>query len=271
VEVNTAPTALLAIAAPSERALLEWIQTKVSRPMLEEISLNDYGEESAEHLAGMQAQLAAHPPLGMLPLCPREVLELERWNDPDHPYMDKPPSGARGHIKRLLACTILLRNGAYVRGAYGLSEEDFFLQTSAASLIRLTQSALALEIPALGLGFMLWLFEVQPHPGLRPFTAFCALALAAAIGFGDASESEIIQACSWVDAEEVRSRNALGKDVDSERWLIGINSYEGLKDRDHDWLFVAEHVFEKPQRTYSAQISETLRGFSHRLTGPVGA
>ena len=114
------------IAAPSDRALLEWIQAKVSRPMLEEISLNDYGEESADHLAGIQAQLTAHPPLGMLPWCPREVLELERWNDPDHPYMDKPPSGARGHIKRLLACTILLRNGAYVSGPYGLSDEDFF-------------------------------------------------------------------------------------------------------------------------------------------------
>lgn len=184
-----------------------------------------------------------------------------------HPDQDNPPSGARGHIKRLLACTILLRNGAYVNGPYRLSEEDFFLQTSAASLIRLTGSALALEIPALGLGFMLWLFEAQPHPGLRPFIAFCALALAAALGFGKAPEQEIIQACSWVDAEEARSRDALGNDVDSERWLIGINSYEGPSHRDKDWLFVAKHVFEKPQGAYSAQIRETLRRFSHQLTG----
>ena len=38
------------------------------------------------------------------------------------------------------------------------------MQTSAASLIRLTGSALALNIPGLGLGFLLWLFELQTHP-----------------------------------------------------------------------------------------------------------
>jgi hypothetical protein len=267
VGTDTVPEFLLAIATASECTLVEWLQTKVSLLMLEEISANDYGQESAEHLAGIQAQLAADPPLGMLPWCPREVLELERWNDPDYPSMDKPPSGARGHIKRLLACTILLRNGAYVNGPYGLSEEDFFLQTSAASLVRLTQSALALEIPVLGLGFMLWLFEVQPHAGLRPFTAFCALALAAATGFGSASEREIIQACSWVDAEEARSRDALGHDVDSERWLIGINSYEGLRDRAEDWLLVARQALEEQQKAYSPKTAETLRRFSRKLTG----
>lgn len=169
------------MAAPSECVLLDWLQPRVSRLMLEEISANDYEWESAGHLAGIQAQLTTHPPLGMLAWCPREALVLESWRDPDRAHLDKPPSGTRGHMMRLLACTILLRNGAYVSSPDPLSDEDFFLQTSAARLIRLTQSILALEIPALGLGFMLWFFEAQPHPRLRPFTAFCALALAAAI------------------------------------------------------------------------------------------
>jgi len=267
VASKTAPKSLLAIAAPSEDALLKWIQAKVSPRMLEEISLNDFGEESAEHLAGIQAQLTAHPPLGMLSWFPREVLELERWNTPDQSHLDTPPSGTRGHVKRLLACTILLRNAAYVSSPRWGGEEDFFLQTSASTLNRLTQSALALQAPELGLGFMLWLFEIQSHPALRPFTAFCALAFAAALGFGEASDQEIIGACDWVDAEEVRSRAELGKDVDSERWLIGINSYERSQDRQEDWRFIANQAFGTYQRSYSDQVTERLGRFSHKLSG----
>src|SRR5580700_338580 len=112
---------------PSECALLDWVRTKVTLPLLEEISANDYGEETADHLAGIQAQLAPNPTLGLLPWCPREVLQLERWNEPDSGSPDRPPSDERGHLKRLLACVILLRNGAYVTGPFGLSEEDYFL------------------------------------------------------------------------------------------------------------------------------------------------
>src|ERR1700679_3868146 len=136
--------------------------------MLEEISANDWGEDTSVHLAGILAQLAPHPPLGLPPWHPREVLELERWSEPDEESPHGPPSGDRGHLKRLLACEILLRNGAYVNGPYDLSEEDFFLQTSAATLLQLTASALALGIPDVALGFVLWLFEAQPHPGVRP-------------------------------------------------------------------------------------------------------
>jgi len=265
VETGTAPESLFRMATPSECALVEWLKTQVTLTMLEEISTNDYGQTTAEHLAGIQAQLTANPPMGLLPWCPGEVLQLERWTEPDQPYREQPPSRERGHLKRLLACVILLRNGAYVSGEYGLSEEDFFLQTSAASLVQLTRSALALGTPERALGFMLWLFDAQPHPALRPFIAFSALALASAIGFGEASWEEIDQICNWVDSEEEQSRNILSDDIESGRWLVGVNSYECLKGRDQ-WVLLARQVFDQPQRKYAPEIESTLRRFSERLS-----
>ena len=157
--------------------------------MLEEIAANDRGEDTAKNLAGIQAQLSPRPPLGLLPWWPREVLELERWSEPDRRHDGQPPSGERGHLKRLLACTVLLRNAAYVTSRPDPFDfdEEFFLETSAASVVRLTGRALALRIPGGALGFLLWLFESQPYPGFQPFVAFCIVALAAAMDFGKAS------------------------------------------------------------------------------------
>lgn len=231
--------------------------------MLEEISANDYGQNLIENLAGIQAQLKPNPPLGLLPWWPREVLELERWSDPDRSHPDKPPSGERGHVKRLLACLILLRNGAHINGAPALSDEDFFLQTSAASLIGFSGSALALNVPKPALGFLLWLFNLQTHPSLRPFIAFSALMLAAAFGFDEMSEQNTIQICNWVDAAERRSRRALGDAVDSEQWLIGINSYEH-KYRNN-WLLFAQQAFERANRTYSDETTAIFRRLLDRL------
>ena len=140
-----APGSLLKIATPSEDDLLHWVQARVGRPLLAEISANDRGEDITKHLAGIQAQLRPNPPFGLLPWWPREVLELERWSNPDRAYLDSAPDGERGHLKRLLACLILLRNGAHLSEAHRHSEEEFFLQTSSASLVRFTGSALALK------------------------------------------------------------------------------------------------------------------------------
>jgi hypothetical protein len=78
------PSRVSNLAPASECGLLEWLRTRVSPLMLEEISKNDRGDESAEHLAAIKTQLGAiKPPLGELPWCPLEVLELERWARPE--------------------------------------------------------------------------------------------------------------------------------------------------------------------------------------------
>jgi hypothetical protein len=205
------------------------------------------------------------PTLGMLPGCPREVLELEQCTEPERASFGKAPAGGRGHIKRLLVCVILLRNGAYISSPGELSFEEFFLETSTASVSRLTVSALALEVPERALGFILWLLQMQRHPAVRPFVALAALALAPAIGFRDMTDHEIMEICDWVDSEEELSRGALGSGVETGRWLIGLNSYEAIEGRAAEWLHLATRVFDQPRKDYSVHVRARLRQFSDRL------
>lgn len=200
------PAALLAIKPPSEDDLLLRVQANVDRAVLEEISANDRGDDLAKNLAALQAELRPRPPLGLPPWWPLEVLRLEALGEPDL-------SAKREHLKRLLACTILLRNAGHITNPKKWSDEADFLEECAATLIRLTRSALALDVPRPALGFLLWFLEVQPYPALRPFAAFCVLVLATATGFGRASEQEILAACNWVEAEEQACRTTLGDDV----------------------------------------------------------
>jgi hypothetical protein len=134
-----------------------------------------------------------------------EVLELERWRKPD---------SARAHFKRLFACTILLRNVAVVS-----SEETdgaFFVETSAATVIRLVISSIALgsEVSRLAVGFLLWLHGKQSHPMLRPFVPFGVLLLQIQEGLPSVPET-----CDWVQEDEKLAREQLGDDVHSARWL----------------------------------------------------
>jgi hypothetical protein len=249
--LGTVPAPLLFLATPDELGFIQWLNPRITRPMLEEISANDRGDDSSKHFAAIQGLLRPNPPLGLLPWWPREVLELERWGEPDKAHTNQPPSGERGHLKRLFACVILLRNGAYLSGEYGLSEEDFFLQTSAATLDRLTCSAIAVKAPQRALGFILWLFQEQAHPGLRAFIAFCALALASALSFAEMAEADVMKVCDWVDREEKLCREALGDDVGGERWLIGLNSYE--KRSSERWALLARNLTNS-QRKFSEGI-----------------
>jgi hypothetical protein len=211
--------------------------------MLEEISRNDYGRQLIEHLAGIEAQLGATPPLGLLPWNPREVLELERWTEPDQPIADQMPSGERGHFKRLLACTILLRNVGHVHVGDGMYEEEFFVESSAATVIQLVLSAIALEedAPEYAARLLLWVYVVQAHPALRPFAAFGVLLLAAHSGPDKLARVNLAGLCSWVLAIEAQCREALGDGVASERWLLGLNIYE-KEDGENRWAHAASSI-----------------------------
>jgi hypothetical protein len=254
------------MAIPSECALLDWIGETINRPLLQEISLNDYGEDSAEHLSAIQTQLAPNPPLGLPPWYPCEVLELERWNQPERTYRGTRPEGARGHLKRLLACLILLRNGAYLSQPSAYSEEDFFLQTSAATVLRFALSAIALHLPAAALGFLLWLLDMQQHPRLRPFIAFCVLALSTEVRSGDQQTNDLLEICDWVDSEESQCRAALGKKLDGTRWLLGLNSYECARDRRAGWVELANQIAKNAGKTFSSSVQKRCAQFLDALT-----
>jgi hypothetical protein len=268
------PSRVRDLAPPSECGLLEWLRVRVTRLMLEEISRNDYEDQSAEHLAAIFAQLGAKPPLGMLPWCPLEVLELERWTTPDC---------EREHIKRLFACTILVRNAGYIPDGSGT---DFTAQ-SATTLLRLADSAIALDhrlrvtprrqrghvrrrerredVSLLALRFLLWVLDRQPDPEFRPFASFCVLLLAVHIGLGDPSGEDLLELCRWVEDEETKSRETLGYKVHSERWLIGLSSYEDHKGERDRWVDSASRILGRLGPEHTVAVQTALTRLSHRI------
>jgi len=240
------PEAIIRLTHPSETALLEWVRTQMSDFELREIAANDYGEEIPEHFAGIKAQLSENPDLGLLPWCPREVLELERNAEPDYSYDDAPPEGRIGHLKRLLACTILLRNVAHICKSGNPADADndtFFIDTSAATAIQLTKSAVSVEAEAipLALSFVLWCHSQVNYPLLTPFLTFAVLVLAAAGNFEVLADQNVEDLCQVLMDEEERARRALGSEVYTDKWLTGLNLYE--ENYESRWRDAATKAF----------------------------
>src|SRR5271170_3085870 len=165
------PSALIAAAPPSETALLDFARapSRVSREMIHEIAMNDRERDVEIYELAISRQLASHPTLGLLPRHPLEVLQLQGVSTPE---------SSRGHLKRLFACTILLRNVSFV-SSEDWDDEWFFITTSAATVIQLVRSCIALgsQYSRLALGFLLWLHSKQSDPMLRPFVSFGVLLL----------------------------------------------------------------------------------------------
>jgi hypothetical protein len=91
---------LFASFAPDERALLAWVAPKMDAVALDEIAAADYGADVQEHRRAL-TELVHSPWLpDKLAWVPGEVLALTRWSS---------PAGRRDHLKRLFACTILVR------------------------------------------------------------------------------------------------------------------------------------------------------------------
>ena len=255
------PESLIKEVTPSESTLLDWLRFRLSRAMLEEIARNDYSEEVEAHLAEIENQLGSAPVLGFLPWNPREVLELERWNEPDFSWGEGPPTGAHGHLKRILACTILLRNTAFVAPATLTWEEQFFVEAAPATALQLLRSAISVggEVPRLAVEFLLWVHERQPHPASRPFIAFSVLLLQTHTHVACEPPSNLLATCAWVESEEASCRCALGKATESERWLTGLNTYEDKTPYRVSWAFVAEPILKKAYAEYPADVQSALR------------
>jgi hypothetical protein len=258
------PAGLLAIALSSETALLDWTQARVSREMIHEIALNDYEKDIEIHELAILKQLAPAPELGLLLWHPREVLELARWEEPDETEADRPPTGLTGHFKRLFACTILLRNVAYV--ANPDNEGEFFIATSAASVLQLVRSAIALGSDAsrLGVGFLLWLHGEQSHPRLSPFVSFGVLLLQIQENLARANP---LDTCAWVEEDEVLARERLNEDdVHSARWLVGLNYLEDYRDKQRLWADTLAWVVSQRSAQLAPEVDSVLRKMVHRLS-----
>ncbi len=234
--------------------------------MIAEISRNDYDEEAEDHFAAIVAEMNGLGARGIPPWNPREVLELERWREPDQAYENVPPTGERGHLKRLLACAILLRDAAYVDVAqYG--EEEFFVETSADSVLQLARSCLALgqEPAAAAIGFLQWLFDLQKHPAFRPYVAFSLLAAAIT---ANAIDADVIELYDWVIGVEAAGRAAaieLDWSPVSPAWLVGINSYVGCHSPPNNCQRLAAEMVPQLAR-FSPDTQVRLMDVLKRLT-----
>src|SRR5580704_18013937 len=99
------------IFKPSPDELLRRVSQHVDDAMLEEIAAADYGDDLTEHLAHLRRTRDDGSFAIPMRWCPREVLELIRWSQPEDPEWGPGGFGERGHWMRAFACTALLRAG----------------------------------------------------------------------------------------------------------------------------------------------------------------
>jgi hypothetical protein len=91
---------LFASFAPDERALLGWVAPQLDAAALDEMATADYGAHLQEYRQEL-TELVHSPWLpDELTWNPGEVLALTRWAR---------PASRRDHLKRLFACTVLVR------------------------------------------------------------------------------------------------------------------------------------------------------------------
>jgi hypothetical protein len=237
--------------------------------MLEELAAADYGTDCEQHLAGIDAQLGPQPLLGFLDWYPGEVLELERWEE---------PQDERGHLKRLLACTILLRNAGYLEDA----------SSSTTELVRVVESAIALDamrsplarrkrgraqrrdpgddVVKLALRFVHWIRERHQHaPDFRPFATFGVILLAAHAGEAAASGEELVALCDSVITEEAACREELGSLAPSQQWLTGLSFYEMEERRRARWIDLAWRVLKDSRPDRAPEVRAALLELADRL------
>jgi hypothetical protein len=193
---------------------------------------------------------------GLLAWRPLEVLELERWSEPEVNPQEQPGDTSYGHRKRLLACTLLLQSAASI-GVTTTSEENFFLDTSASTLIQLTRSVISLgnEGKTRALGFLLWLYGAVRYPRLLPFIAFCALLLWLEGDGGQYGCEAIKDVWQWVLEEESRYRERYPSQVESELWLVGISSYENRVGHRLRWFNTGKEVVKKQTASMKCSVS----------------
>jgi hypothetical protein len=238
--------------------------------MIHEICLHDWGRDIDVHEAAVLRQLAPKPELGLLPWHPREVLELERWEEPDEARNDRPPSGLKGHWRRLFACTILLRNVAFVSPDDSDGDDetgDFFIEKSAATILQLVRSSVALggEVTRLAMSFLLWLHGKQSLPMLRPFISFGVLLLD--IYWKDPMDPNLLDTCKWVEEDEKLARAELGEeDIHSAKWLLGLNYQEDSRDRFKLWTEILEQAIEARTGQLAFEAEGALRRMRDRLS-----
>ncbi len=246
---------------PSETALLDWLRPRIDDSCLAEISAADYGQVYADHLRALRRFRDLNELAVPLPWCPREVLELMRWSEPDVPAWKPGSVGRRGHLIRAFCCTALLK-------AADEPENRLYFHAENTTLIQFVASGLRLgrEASDKARRFLSWLVLRLPddHEEFPFFTFALVLLCAALFEPGREDEADLVQLAAWVVAEEARARQMSVPLLVSDDWLLGLTNF----DMKHAaWKNVAKKVLVDEGRRLPVAAATALQEIAARLLG----
>ncbi|HLJ56878.1 MAG TPA: hypothetical protein VKT77_17695 [Chthonomonadaceae bacterium] len=258
---------ILARCSPSGGALLDWLRARVTNCMLREIADADYGVDYDDHLAALKSIRGGSPIPVPFAWCPREVLELKRWSEPDVKYKKgrkRQSSGRRRHLIRAFCCAVLI-------AAAGEPESAAYINSENATLAGLIESVLLLGRDAAdgALRLVAWrLPRIPDYDEEAPFFALGGLLLRAALYDAGSDASELAALAAWVIWDEERARNDPSVLAVPDRWLFGLTLFDS---RFETWrrlsrrILLAPGRFPEPAATALREIAERL-GSSDRST-----
>ncbi|MBL0922093.1 MAG: hypothetical protein IBJ10_08180 [Phycisphaerales bacterium] len=244
---------LMAEFEPDAQALLLEMCRLVTPDDLQVIAECDYGDQAAEHLAGLRSIIetgdVAYPP----EWCPHEVCGLTRWSGPDvfDPRHRNPTEdGVDAHRRRAFSAAYCLRFEYKNMGRIGTANSNESAAVMIASslsisslLVQHTRKMLAalvlppdideLEKPLLALGVLV-----------------CSLADAEA-PVPPATLSAVARAIEDTDAE-LRAEGG----VRADDFVLGLPWH----DQRHDlWRSLVQHFLVEPQRPHPPEADAALR------------
>ena len=257
--------------SPSREALLAWFQSRLDDRLLGVIAVADYGKDYQEHFRALRTirdNLVIPSPLDWIP---KEVLELQRWSEPENQARETRLSSGEGHLSRAFVCTVLIMAAGNPVANQDISRES---ETS----IQLVASSLVLgpEVSRLALRLLTWRMfssisvsstSSAINTEERPFLAFAILLLATALKPAPVDGPILKQLAEWVMEEEARAREALGAyfpDRKTMHWLLGLTRFNQKKAT---WLEVGRKVLLEPSEAHPAEAEEVLQLIGIALCG----
>ncbi|HEX2916818.1 MAG TPA: hypothetical protein VH186_39030 [Chloroflexia bacterium] len=253
---------LLANFAPSADALLLWLQPRVDDRLLREIAMADYGDRAEEHFQALKIirDQLIFPGPGTVPW---EVIQLDRWSEPENPEWKPGLTGPDGHLMRAFCCAVLVRT-------YWDSETGNFDTGADSTLAQLVASLLVLgpEAVEVGLQLLSWRVLNLEDRDMRPFYALAILLLAASL-YPAKTDGPLLGALAeWVIEEGDWLHSTVcdyyGIGSARYRWIVGVGLTDGIKERT--WVETTRKVLLESSRTYPPETEEILKLIGEAVT-----
>lgn len=239
-------------------AWLIGLASEVDDSMLAEIAQADYGMDADEHLAhlkNIRDNQIFDVPLGW---CPKEVLGLIRWSEPEDPSWKPGSTGLRGHLMRAFSCASLLYAASMPENFELFEGENQTIAQLLDSLRHINNPAHTKEAAKL----IAYLLENCPEKDEeRPFEVLALLVLALR---ARASEKLIGDLAAWVIEEEQTIRNAPWAVLpdDDAHWLLGLTFFDMRHNR---WIEMGGELRDWAEKLTDERVKRMVMWISEKL------